>query len=163
MTAPSTRCGGPFAAVGRFSYRHRRWVLAVWVVVLAAGLLFGTKVFDTAAPAAKAAGSESATGSALLAAADPTSGGITAVVEGKPVADPAVRAAVTAAAVDLSRIPGVGQVTEASSGQGTASRRSHDSGDTLSEVDVTRIFGDALSALPPATRRFTLYFRFKSD
>lgn len=34
---------------------------------------------------------------------------------------------------------------------------------TLSEADVARIFGDALSALPLATRRFTLYFRFKSD
>jgi outer membrane protein OmpA-like peptidoglycan-associated protein len=28
---------------------------------------------------------------------------------------------------------------------------------------VERIFGDALSALPPAPRRFTLYFRFESD
>ena len=34
---------------------------------------------------------------------------------------------------------------------------------TLSEADVERIFGDALSALPPAPRRFTLYFRFESD
>ena len=34
---------------------------------------------------------------------------------------------------------------------------------TLSEADVKRIFGDALSALPPAPRRFTLYFRFESD
>src|SRR5262245_45799327 len=29
----------------------------------------------------------------------------------------------------------------------------------LSEADVTRLFGDALSALPPAPRHFTLYFR----
>jgi outer membrane protein OmpA-like peptidoglycan-associated protein len=34
---------------------------------------------------------------------------------------------------------------------------------TLSEADVQRIFGDALSALPPAPRRFTLFFRFESD
>lgn len=33
----------------------------------------------------------------------------------------------------------------------------------LSEQDVQRIFGDALSALPPAPRRFTLFFRFESD
>jgi peptidoglycan-associated lipoprotein len=33
----------------------------------------------------------------------------------------------------------------------------------MSEADVQRIFGDALSALPPAPRRFTLYFRFESD
>lgn len=34
---------------------------------------------------------------------------------------------------------------------------------TLTEDEVQRIFGDALSALPPAPRRFTLYFRFESD
>ena len=33
----------------------------------------------------------------------------------------------------------------------------------MSEADVQKIFGDALSALPPAPRRFTLYFRFESD
>jgi RND superfamily putative drug exporter len=138
MTAPSTRLGGPFAAVGRFSHRHRRWVLAVWVLVLAAGLIFGTKVFSTAAPAAKAAGSESATGSALLAAADPTSGGITALVAGRPVADPAVRTAVTAAAVDLSRIPGVGAVTDAySGGPGAASMRAADGRASVIQVDLT--------------------------
>ena len=147
MTAPTTRVGGPFAAVGRFSYRHRRWVLAVWVVVLAAGLLFGTKVFDTAAPAAKAAGSESATGSALLAAADPTSGGITALVQGKPVADPAVRAAVTAAAVDLSRIPGVGQITDAySGGTGAAAMRSADGQASVIQVDLTSGSSTTLNA-----------------
>ena len=34
---------------------------------------------------------------------------------------------------------------------------------TLSEADVKRIFGTALSALPPAPRHFTLYFRFETD
>jgi outer membrane protein OmpA-like peptidoglycan-associated protein len=33
----------------------------------------------------------------------------------------------------------------------------------LSDSEVQRIFGDALSALPPAPQRFTLYFRFESD
>lgn len=33
----------------------------------------------------------------------------------------------------------------------------------LSESDIRRIFGDALTALPPAPQRFTLYFRFESD
>jgi putative drug exporter of the RND superfamily len=143
MTAPSTRPGGPFAAVGRFSYRHRRWVLAVWVLVLAAGLVFGTRVFSTAAPAAKAAGAESATGSALLAAADPSSGGVTALVQGRPVADPAVRAAVTAAAVDLARIPGVSAVTDAySGGAGAASMRSADGRASVIQVDLTGGSGD---------------------
>jgi outer membrane protein OmpA-like peptidoglycan-associated protein len=34
---------------------------------------------------------------------------------------------------------------------------------TLSPDDVDRIFGDALSALPPPPQRFTLFFRFESD
>ena len=34
---------------------------------------------------------------------------------------------------------------------------------TLSDQDVDRIFGQALSALPPAPTRFTLYFQFQSD
>ena len=33
----------------------------------------------------------------------------------------------------------------------------------FSGSDVQRLFGDALSALPPAPRRFTLFFRFESD
>ena len=33
----------------------------------------------------------------------------------------------------------------------------------LSPADVQRMFGEALSALPPAPRRFTLFFRFESD
>jgi outer membrane protein OmpA-like peptidoglycan-associated protein len=33
----------------------------------------------------------------------------------------------------------------------------------LSDSEVRRIFGDALSALPPPPQRFTLFFRFESD
>jgi outer membrane protein OmpA-like peptidoglycan-associated protein len=34
---------------------------------------------------------------------------------------------------------------------------------TLDEAEVTRIFGAALAALPPAPRHFTLQFKFESD
>jgi outer membrane protein OmpA-like peptidoglycan-associated protein len=33
----------------------------------------------------------------------------------------------------------------------------------MSEADVTRLFGDALSGLPSAPQHFTLYFRFESE
>ena len=33
----------------------------------------------------------------------------------------------------------------------------------MSDADVQRIFGDALSALPPAPARFTLFYKFDSD
>ena len=34
---------------------------------------------------------------------------------------------------------------------------------TMSEADLQRIFGEALAALPPASRHYTLYIRFDSD
>jgi peptidoglycan-associated lipoprotein len=34
---------------------------------------------------------------------------------------------------------------------------------TMSDAEVTRVFGAALGALPPAPRQFTLQFRFESD
>ncbi len=34
---------------------------------------------------------------------------------------------------------------------------------TVSAAEVNHIFGDALSALPPAPRNFTVFFRFESD
>ena len=34
---------------------------------------------------------------------------------------------------------------------------------TLDEADVQRIFGEAIVALPPPPRHFTLFFRFESD
>jgi len=34
---------------------------------------------------------------------------------------------------------------------------------TLSDADVKAVFGQALAALPPASRHFTLHFRFESD
>jgi outer membrane protein OmpA-like peptidoglycan-associated protein len=33
----------------------------------------------------------------------------------------------------------------------------------VSQAEVEKMFGDALSALPPAPQRFTLFFRFESD
>ncbi len=33
----------------------------------------------------------------------------------------------------------------------------------MSEEEVQQVFGDALSALPPAPVHFTLYFKFESD
>lgn len=34
---------------------------------------------------------------------------------------------------------------------------------TMSEAEIEQLFGDALSALPPAPKHFTLQFRFESD
>jgi len=34
---------------------------------------------------------------------------------------------------------------------------------TMSEAEIAQLFGDALSAMPPAPKHFTLQFRFESD
>jgi OmpA-OmpF porin, OOP family len=52
--------------------------------------------------------------------------------------------------------------TERTATLATANRRPGPVG-TLSEADVDRLFGDALSALPSTARRFTLHFQFESD
>ncbi len=44
-----------------------------------------------------------------------------------------------------------------------AARRKPGDTQILSESDVERLFGEALAALPPAPKHFTLYFRFESD
>jgi outer membrane protein OmpA-like peptidoglycan-associated protein len=52
--------------------------------------------------------------------------------------------------------------TERTATLATANRRPGAVG-TLSQADVDRLFGDALSALPSTARRFTLHFQFESD
>ncbi|MEY9937707.1 MMPL family transporter [Streptacidiphilus sp. MAP5-3] len=115
------RCGGPFAAVGRFSFRHRRWVALAWAVLVVLGLVFGTKVFNAAAPSAKAAGSESATGAALLSQAGGTSSdALQAFISGKSPADAGVQAAVASAEHDLRALPGVAQVSDVRAQDGSS-------------------------------------------
>ncbi|MFJ9523349.1 MMPL family transporter [Kitasatospora sp. NPDC101801] len=87
-------------------------MLGLWVVVLLLGVLIGGRVFDSSVSTTAAGGSESAAGTAAVAAADPARGTVTAVVDGAPVDDPAVRAAVTAATADIGGLPGVTSVSD---------------------------------------------------
>ncbi|WP_158702101.1 MMPL family transporter [Kitasatospora sp. MMS16-BH015] len=107
--------GGRLAALGRYCHRHRhrRWVVGFWVLVLALGVLIGGRVFEGTVASTSAGGSESARGTSVVAAADPARGTVTAVVDGPSAQDPAVRSAVTAAAADLAKLPGVVSVTDA--------------------------------------------------
>ncbi|MEV6207803.1 MMPL family transporter [Kitasatospora sp. NPDC051914] len=110
------RVSGRLAALGRACYRHRRWVLAFWALILAAGVLIGGRVFESSVAGGGTGGSEAARGTAVVQAADPVKGTVTAVVDGAPVSDRAVRTAVTTAADDLAHLPGVSSVADAYSG-----------------------------------------------
>ncbi|MGW4891763.1 MMPL family transporter [Kitasatospora sp. NPDC004240] len=104
---------GRLAALGRFCFRHRRWVLGLWAVVLVLGVLIGGRVFEGSVAGASSAASEADRGSAVVAAADPASGTVTALVDGRPVDDPAVRDAVTRATAEIAALPGVSSTADA--------------------------------------------------
>ncbi|MFI9272375.1 MMPL family transporter [Kitasatospora sp. NPDC052896] len=138
MTPPLTSAvPGRLAALGRACHRHRRWVLAFWAVVLVVGVLIGGRVFEGTSTGNATGGSESAAGTSVLAAADPSAGAITAVVDGPPVDTPAVRDAVTVAAQDLARLPGVLSVSDAYQPGAGTTLRAADGSASLINVQMT--------------------------
>ncbi|MER5351262.1 MMPL family transporter [Kitasatospora sp. NPDC002551] len=134
-TSADPRVGGRLAALGRFCYRQRRWVLGFWAVVLVIGVLIGGRVFEGSVAGASSSASEADRGSAVVTAADPARGTVTAVVDGRPVDDAAVRDAVTRATAEIAALPGVSSATDAyGPGPGAAALRSADG--TASLVSV---------------------------
>ncbi|MFE3504937.1 MMPL family transporter [Kitasatospora sp. NPDC059160] len=124
---PTAVVGGRLAAIGRFCFRHRRWVLGFWAAVLVVGVLIGGRVFEGSVAGASSATAEADRGSAVVAAADPVKGTLTAVVDGRPVDDPAVRAAVQKATAEIAALPGVaGTQDPYGSGPGAAALRAAD-------------------------------------
>ncbi|WP_371482324.1 MMPL family transporter [Kitasatospora sp. NBC_00315] len=128
--APEVR--GRLAALGRFCFRRRRWVLGLWAVVLVVGVLIGGRVFEGSVAGASGS-SEADRGTSVVTAADPAKGSVTAVVDGVPVDDQPVRAAVTKAAAEIAALPGVVSVTDAY-GPGGAALRSADGNASLVSV-----------------------------
>ncbi|MFD7454255.1 MMPL family transporter [Kitasatospora sp. NPDC059827] len=132
---PTAVVGGRLAAIGRFCFRHRRWVLGFWAAVLVVGVLIGGRVFEGSVAGASSATAEADRGSAVVAAADPVKGTLTAVVDGRPVDDPAVRTAVQKATAEIAALPGVaGTQDPYGSGPGAAALRAADGGAGLVSV-----------------------------
>ncbi|GAA4844451.1 MMPL family transporter [Kitasatospora terrestris] len=117
-TTAEHQVSGRLAALGRACFRHRRWVLAFWALVLAAGVLIGGRVFEGSVAATGSGGSESARGTSVVETADPALGSLTAVVDGAPASDPAVQRAVQAATADIAALPGVSSVVDTYSAGG---------------------------------------------
>ncbi|MFB7376969.1 MMPL family transporter [Kitasatospora purpeofusca] len=135
VTSADPRVAGRLAALGRFCYRQRRWVLGFWAVVLVIGVLIGGRVFEGTVAGASSASAESDRGSAVVAAADPARGTVTAVVDGRPVDDTAVRDAVTRATAEISALPGVSSAVDAyGPGPGAEALRSADGNASLVSV-----------------------------
>jgi putative drug exporter of the RND superfamily len=100
-------------AIGRFVYRRRRLVLLGWGILFVVGIAVGGTVFGHLKDSNGAGSSESVQGAQLLDDASSTSVSLIAVVDGKPVDDPATRAAVVQASQSVAALPHVVDVVNA--------------------------------------------------
>ena len=152
-----------FARLGRFAYRRRRLILAVWTLVFFAGLAFGTQVFSrTKSNLNGGANSEAVQGDRLLATQRVRPAGeaakgpeFAAVVDGRAVDDPALRASITDVAQRVRAVAGVESVLEVYSVPLARSRLvSSDGRTTIVSVTMRgNVVGKALdSAVAEASR-----------
>jgi putative drug exporter of the RND superfamily len=91
-------------ALGCWSSKHRRLVVALWGVLLIAGVTVGSQVFTHVKDSHGGAGMESVRGFNLMDKANPAGPRVIAVVDGPSVADPATPAAVLQAKQKLQRL-----------------------------------------------------------
>ena len=100
-----------FARIGRFCVRRRWFVLAAWVLVVLGGGAAAGPVFGVLEPGRASDRLESVQGFDLL---DNAAYGqrLILLVDDARIADPAVRAEITAAARDIARIGDVGRVVD---------------------------------------------------
>jgi RND superfamily putative drug exporter len=110
---PSGAGHGMLATLGRFVYRRRRLVLLAWAILFVVGIAVGGGVFNHLKDSNGSGSSESVRGAQLLEDANSTSVNLVAVVDGKPVDDPATRAAVVRASRSVSGLPHVLEVVNA--------------------------------------------------
>jgi RND superfamily putative drug exporter len=100
-------------AVSRWPIRRPVLVVVLWLAAVAASFTVGVGVFDRlVSDVGRVPGSESDRADALIGQAGPQPVELTAIVHGRPAADPVVRAAVDAAVTDLRTIPGVVAVAD---------------------------------------------------
>ncbi|MGH3682835.1 MAG: MMPL family transporter, partial [Natronosporangium sp.] len=99
--------------ISGFAIRRPVIVIVLWVAVLGAGFGIGTGVFERLVPdVGSAPGSESEQAEQRLEAAAPSPETVTAVISGRPVDDPALRASVDAAIAEVRALPGIAAVSE---------------------------------------------------
>src|SRR4051794_24946492 len=79
------------AALGSWSYRRRRWVVAAWAFIFVVGIGVGSQVFSQLKDGSGGSGSESVKGFNLMDDASPNGPSVIALIDGRRVADPATR------------------------------------------------------------------------
>jgi putative drug exporter of the RND superfamily len=94
-----------FASVARFCVRHRRWVLAAWMLLFIVGIAIGSMVFGRLKDSNGGAGTESVQGYNIVQQASSMGPTAVVLVKGPPVAAPSTRAAVIALTARLEKVP----------------------------------------------------------
>src|SRR4051812_46495643 len=100
-------------ALGSWSYRRRRWVMAAWAVIFVIGIAIGSQVFNQLKDSPGGSGNESIKGFNLIDHANPHGQEVIALINGRPVNDPATKAAVLTAKATLAKLPAVTDITTA--------------------------------------------------
>ena len=98
------------ARIGRWCFRHKWTVLAGWLVAVAIGVVCAGPVFSSLTNDRGPSSLESVAGSNQLNGTSTSAGTVVGVVTGVDPDAAAVRQAVTRAATDIGRIPGVASV-----------------------------------------------------
>src|SRR6516162_347389 len=93
------------ATIARFCVRHRRWVLAAWMLLFVAGVAIGSTVFSHLKDSNGGAGTESVQGYNIIQRASSMGPTAVVLVKGPPVAAPGTRAAVIALTARLEKVP----------------------------------------------------------
>jgi hypothetical protein len=94
-----------FTSVAPFCRRHRRRVLAAWVLLFVAGTVIGSRVFSRLKDSNGGSGSESVQGASIVAKAATVGPSAVVLVNGPPVAAASTRASVQAPTARLERVP----------------------------------------------------------
>jgi len=126
-----------FAPIGRFCARWRWLVVAGWLLVTVAGAAASGPVFARQESGPASDRFESIRAYELLGEHARYGGRVLGLVDGVPVTDPAVRAAILAAAGQLAELPRVARVVEPYS-QPRAGLVAHDGRALLVVVDLDR-------------------------
>src|SRR5689334_18260622 len=95
------------ATIARFCVRHRRRVLAAWMLLFVAGITIGMMVFSHLKDSNGGAGTESVQGYTIMQKASSMGPTAVVLVKGPPVAAPGTRAAVIALTTRLEKVPDV--------------------------------------------------------
>jgi len=101
-----------FAAIGRFCARRRWPVLAAWILLVAAGALASGPVFAGLEASRASDRLESVQAFDVIGDNATYGARMLGLVDDVAIADPAVRARITAAAADVAGIPHVGRVVD---------------------------------------------------